>query len=144
MYTERKKRRKSASASALCAFDSAEECISLRQLWLAVHAPSPLSHPWEFNLCKSDFPCVLTGGRGEKMTQQDHLIYQFSTNLFANTNTYGGSFQRGTVLPANKMLLRVRARKGPCWKITVGINKAIFCRVSGWRSGYLLWGAEDR
>lgn len=34
--------------------------------------------------------------------------------------------------------------KRPCWKITVEINKAIFCWVSSWHWGYLLWGAEDR
>lgn len=32
--------------------------------------------------------------------------------------------------------------KRPRWKTAMGINKAFFCQVSGWYSGYLLWGVN--
>lgn len=77
------------------------------------------------------------------MTQQDHLISQFPINGFANTNTYKGLFQySSTHSTSDKTAAVGPGERRPRWKIAVGINKAIFCQVSGWHSGYLLWGGE--
>lgn len=87
----------------------------------------------QFPMC----PTVVLG----KMTQHDHLISNSQSKLSANT--YKGLFQCSfpDSAPDKTAVVAVGpGEKRPRWKITAEINKAIFCRVSGWRSGYLLWG----
>lgn len=87
----------------------------------------------QFPMC----PTVVLG----KMTQHDHLISNSQYKVFANA--YRGLFQCSFPDSAPDKTAAVGpGEKRPRWKITVEINKAIFCRVSGWRSGYLLWGGQ--
>lgn len=89
----------------------------------------------QFPMC----PTVVLG----KMTQHDHLISNSQNKLFANT--YKGLFQCSfpDSAPDKTAVVAVGpGEKRPRWKITAEINKAIFCRVSGWRSGYLLRGGQ--
>lgn len=114
----------------------------------ALHAPYLFSLPvqWDPNVQKQ-FPMCSTGVWGKKkMTQQGHLIPDSQHNISQVHNTmireglFHYSFPRST---SDKTAAAGPGEKRPRWKITVEINKAIFRRVSGWRSGYLLWGGED-
>lgn len=120
------------------------ECISLRQL------RKPCVHFFCFHfhgnwICAKAISCVSQPGPW-KMTQQ-HLICQFPINLFClNTQTEMHTKAYSRTVPLTKLLLQVLGRKGPAGKSVARINKAIFCRVSGWHLGYLLWGGggDDR
>ncbi len=61
--------------------------------------------------------------------------YDFQATLPDPISLHGTPAKTAAVGPGEKR---------PCWKTAVRINKAIFCRVSGWHSGYLLWGGEGQ
>lgn len=108
-----------------------------------MHVFSTFSLPRILNMWKSNFPCVSLESMGEK---KDSAWLSNLTKSPINiscclTNTCM-SLQYSPPPPlqhVGQKSSEVPVEKRPHWEMSVEINKAIFCWVSSWHFGYLLW-----
>lgn len=92
---------------------------------------------------KKDFSHVLHQSlRINDSAGSSNLSYSQQTLLAQHKHTYKDLFLY--VFPSVHLTYFPLAAvsKRPRWKTAMGINKAFFCQVSGWYSGYLLWGVD--
>ena len=94
--------------------------------------------------------CFYLGVRQRtKWLSRTNLISQFPMNPYApKINAHINAYVQKLIAElsirstSDKTPARLVWRKGHALKIAEGINKAIFCQVSDWHQGYLLWGCE--